>query len=382
MGPLNGIRVIEMAGIGPAPFCGMLLADLGAEVIRIDRLSPSGLGVDFAPEHDLLNRGKRSIAVDLKAPEGLEVVRRLIDQADALVEGFRPGVMEKLGLGPERFEISNPRLVFGRMTGWGQSGPLAAAAGHDINYIAITGALHAIGREGAPPTVPLNLVGDFGGGSLYLALGILAAIIEAGRSGRGQVVDGAIVDGTANLLTFAYGMYQAGQATLQRGRNLIDSGAPFYDVYKTRDGRHVSVGAVEPKFFHILCQGMGLAVSDLPPQYDRSRWPELRAIFATRFLEKTSDEWCAALEGTDACFAPVLDLAEASAHPHNAARVNHQKIAGVTHPSPAPRFSRTPGEIVKAAPAPGADTATILRDYGFDADETARLASAGVIPSR
>ncbi|MDP3675795.1 MAG: CaiB/BaiF CoA-transferase family protein [Novosphingobium sp.] len=319
MGPLEGIRVVEMAGIGPAPFCAMLLADMGAKVIRVDRLSPSGLGVDFAPEHDLLNRGKRSVAVDLKLPEGVTTVRKLIGQADVLIEGFRLGVMEKLGLGPNSFEAENPQLVFGRMTGWGQSGPLAAAAGHDINYIAITGVLHSIGRADAPPTVPLNLVGDFGGGSLYLALGILAAVIEARQSGRGQVVDSAIVDGVANLLTFAHGMQQAGQMTLERGRNLIDSGAPFYDVYETRDARYVAVGAVEPKFFLTLCEGMGLSPAHLPPQYEQARWPELREIFATRFREKTSAEWCALLEGTDACFAPVLDMIEAAAHPHNVA---------------------------------------------------------------
>lgn len=380
MGPLEGIRIVEMAGIGPAPFCAMLLADLGAEVIRVDRLSPSGLGIETAPEYDLLNRGKRSIAIDIKTPGGLAIVRRLIAKADVAIEGFRPGVMEKLGLGPDSFVSDNPALVFARMTGWGQTGPLAAAAGHDINYIAITGALHAIGRAGAPPTVPLNLVGDFAGGSLYLALGILAAVIEARRSGRGQVVDGSVLDGVTHLLSFVQGLRQAGQMSLDRGTNLFDGGAPFYDVYETSDGRFVSVGAVEPKFYQTLCQGMGFSQDDLPPQYDHGRWPELREKFAARFREKSSAEWCAILEGTDACFAPVLDMAEAGAHPQNVARANQMLIDGVMHPMPAPLFSRTSGRTPQAASAPGADSVSVLRDWGFSDVEIADLESLGIIP--
>lgn len=381
MGPLEGVRIVEMAGIGPAPFCAMLLADLGAEIVRVDRLSASGLGVEIAPEYDLLNRSKRSVAVDLKMPEGVATVRRLIAQADVVIEGFRPGVMEKLGLGPDSFTQENPRLVFGRMTGWGQTGPLATAAGHDINFIAITGALHAIGRAGAPPTVPLNLVGDFAGGSLYLALGIVAAVLEARGSGRGQVVDGSIIDGVAHLLSMTQGMRQAGLANLERGTNLIDSGAPFYDVYETADGRFVSVGAVEPKFYHILCKGMGLSPDDLPAQYDVKRWPELRERFAARFREKTSAEWCALLEGTDACFAPVLDMAEAAAHPQNAVRGNQLHIDGVLHPAPAPHFSRTPGRTPQTASAPGADSAAVLRDWGFSDAEIAGLETTGIVPA-
>jgi alpha-methylacyl-CoA racemase len=381
-GPLQGLRVIEMAGIGPAPFCGMLLADMGAEVIRIDRLTSSGLGVEFPSRFDLLNRNKRSLAIDLKDAAGIVAVSAMIDRADAVIEGFRPGVMEKLGLGPEAFAESNPRLVFGRMTGWGQDGPLARAAGHDINFIAITGALNAVGAADGPPIVPLNLFGDFGGGTLYLAMGILAALIEAQRSGRGQVVDAAIVDGVSNLLTMHHALLQMGDWQLERASNLSDGGAPFYAVYPTADDRYVAVGAVEPKFYRELVARMGFADTDLPPQYDRSQWPTLRTRFAARFLEKSQAEWCAILEATDACFSPVLSFAEASGHPHNIARETLVSFEGVTNPAPAPRFSRTPGTLRQPPTPPGADSEAILRDWGVSADDIAQLSDRGAILPR
>jgi alpha-methylacyl-CoA racemase len=378
MGPLAGIRIIEMAGIGPGPFCGMLLADMGADVVRVDRLAPSGLGVAIPVRYDLFNRNKRSLAVDLKSPEGVATVLRLVKEADILIEGFRPGVMEKLGLGPGPCFAANPRLVYGRMTGWGQDGPLAKAAGHDINYIALTGALHAIGQAGEAPVPPLNLIGDFGGGSMYLAMGVLAAHIEAQRSGSGQVVDAAIVDGTAGLMTMFHAFRQMGTFKTERGRNLLDGGAPFYGVYETGDGRHVAIGALEPKFYAELIERLGLAGEDLPDQYDVKGWPKLKVRFAEVFAAKTRDEWCAVLEGSDACFAPVLDLDEAQAHPHMAARQIHPTVDGVTNTAPAPRFSRTPSGITHPATEPGADTAEILASFGFAAHEIARLKAAGV----
>ena len=377
-GPLAGVRVVEMAGIGPAPFCGMLLADMGAEVVRIDRLTPSGLGFQTPVRYDLLNRGKRSVALDLKSPEGVAAVLRLVEKADALLEGFRPGVMERLGLGPDACHAANPKLVFGRMTGWGQEGPLAQAAGHDLNYIALTGALASIGRQGQPPTPPLNLVGDFGGGSLYLAMGVLAALIEARGSGRGQVVDAAIVDGAASLMTMFQAFVQMGAWTGERGANLLDGGAPYYDVYETSDGRHVSIAAIEPKFYAELLERLGLSDETLPGQNDRAGWPALRARFTETFKRRTRDEWCALLEGTDACFAPVLDLVECRTHPHMAERRVHVEVAGVTNPAPAPRFSRTAGGIAWPATAPGADTDEVLTAWGFDPAEVARLRASGV----
>lgn len=380
MGPLAGVRIVEFAGIGPAPFCAMLLADMGAEVVRIDRLSPSGLGIDVDVKYDLLNRNKRSVAIDLKHPDGIALARQLVDKADVLIEGFRPGVMEKLGLGPDVFTSRNAALVYARMTGWGQTGPLARVAGHDINYIALTGALHAIGRAGEPPAIPLNLVGDFGGGALYLAMGILAAIINARSSGQGQVVDGAIVDGVASLLTMAHGLRQAGQHQPERGTNLLDGGAPFYDVYETSDGQFVSVGAIEPKFFDVLCRGMGLDPAALPDQYDKARWPELRAILAARFRERTRSAWCGLLEGTDACFAPVLDMEEAASHPHNAARAGLVSVDDTLQPAPAPRFSRTPGAISRTPSGLGTHSREVLADWGVADAEIARLVAASVVP--
>lgn len=358
-----------MAGIGPAPFCGMLLADLGAEVVRIDRTGKSGLGIDFPTRYDLLGRSKRSIAIDLQNPHGLAIARALIGRADMVIEGFRPGVMERLGLGPETFEAEAPALVYGRMTGWGQEGPLAQSAGHDINYIAITGALDAIGRAGAPPTVPLNLVGDFGGGSLYLVIGMLAALAHARATGKGQVVDGAIVDGVNHLLTMQYALTQMGAWNGARGTNLIDGGAPFYDSYETADGRYVAIGPVEPKFFAILLEKMGLADAGLPSQNDRKAWPELRRQLAEAFATRTQAEWCAILEGSDACFAPVLSLAEAREHPHNLARGAIADIGGVAQPAPAPRFSATPAGAPRPPVVAGADTDDILRDWGISEAE-------------
>lgn len=373
-GPLAGVRVIEMAGIGPAPFCGMLLADMGAEVVRIDRVEPSGLGIAMPPRFDLLNRNKRSLAVDLKRPEDIAAVVRMIGQADIVIEGFRPGVMERLGLGPDVFAEANPRLVYGRMTGWGQTGPLAKAAGHDLNYIAITGALAAIGEKGGAPVVPLNLIGDFGGGTLYLAMGVLAALVSARTTGRGQVVDTAIVDGVTSLLTLQHAMNAMGTLTMERGSNLLDGGAPFYAVYATSDGKWVSVAAIEPKFYAELLARMGLADAGLPDQYDRAGWPALREALSKRFSERSRDEWCAVLEGTDACFAPVLDLGEAPHHPHNADRSNHIMVDGMMSPAPAPRFGDTLPALPTPATAPGANTAAVLADWGFSPEDIAVVA--------
>lgn len=378
-GPLAGVRIIEIAGIGPAPMCAMLLADLGAEVLRVDRIGDSDLGVPIPPRFALLNRGRRSVAVDLRKPEGVEVVLRLSAGSDALIEGFRPGVAERLGIGPESCFARNERLVYGRMTGWGQSGPLAATAGHDTNYIALTGALHAIGRRGEAPVLPLNLVGDFGGGALYLAMGVLAALHEAGRSGRGQVVDAAMVDGAASLMTLFYGLHAARMWNDVRGENLLDTGAPFIEVYETSDGRFVSVCALEPKFYVDLVRRMGADPDALPDRSDRSAWPALKKWFAETFRSRTRDEWCALLEGTDACFAPVLGLAEAPSHPQMKARETFVTVDGVVQPAPAPRFSRTPGEISRPPARPGEHTQEALRDFGFRAEELSELRDRGAI---
>lgn len=379
MGPLNGVRIIEFAGIGPAPMCAMLLAEMGAEVLRVDRLQPSGLGIPMSPRYSVLERSRRSIAVDLKNPRGLEAVRRLLDQADALIEGFRPGVMERLGLDPQGCMERNPKLVFGRVTGWGQEGPLAQAAGHDINYISLTGAAHAIGRPGQGPTPPLNLVGDFGGGALYLALGVVAALLETSRSGKGQVVDAAMVDGAASLMASAYGMYAAGRVDNRRGENLLDGGAHFYDAYETADGKYVSIAAIEPKFYAELLDRLGIAAEDLPPQLERGHWPELKERLAKLFRTKTRQQWCEILEGTDVCFAPVLDFDEAPQHPHNLARKTFVEFDGVVQPAPAPRFSRTPAGIRSAPAALGEHTEKGLRDWGFSSEEIDQLRHAGAI---
>ena len=379
MGPLTGRKIVELAGIGPGPFCAMLLADLGADVIRVDRTVDAGLGIPRSAKYDTMGRSRRSIAVDLKKREGVEAVLRLVDQADALIEGFRPGVTERLGLGPDVCLARNPGLVYGRMTGWGQFGPLSHAAGHDWNYIAITGALHPIGREGEAPVPPLNLVGDFGGGALYLAFGIVAALLERERSGKGQVVDAAITDGAASLMTLFYGMLGSGMWTDERHSNLLDTAAPFGEIYETKDGKWVSVLAIEPKFYAELIERLGLDPSTLPHQYDRSQWPAMKARFAEIFKTKTREEWCTILQGTDACFGPVMSLLEAPHHPHNVARKTFVEVDGVVQPAPAPRFSRTPGAIQCPPPAVGEHTEAALRDWGFTESEVARLRTAGAI---
>jgi alpha-methylacyl-CoA racemase len=354
MGPLAGIKVVELAGIGPGPMCAMLLADLGADVLRLDRPEPSGLGIDRPRRFDLLLRGRRSIAVDLKSPAGRALALRLIERADALIEGFRPGVTERLGLGPDDCLARNPRLAYGRVTGWGQEGPLASAAGHDLNYIALAGALHAIGRRGGPPTPPLNLLADYAGGALYLAFGLVCAILEARQSGRGQVVDAAMVDGVASLLTAFHGMLAAGLDTHQRGTNALDTGAHFYNVYECADGGWISIAAIEGKFYAELLRRLDLDPSGLPPQMERQHWPEAQQQLAQLFKTRTREEWCRLLEGTDACFAPVLTTEEAAAHPHNRARGTYVEIAGITQPAPAPRFSRTQPDL----PSPPQENAT------------------------
>ena len=379
MGPLHGLKIIELAGIGPCPMCAMLLAELGADVVRVDRVTDSGLGIDMAPEYHLLNRSRPSIAVDLKHPTGTETVLRLVERADALIEGFRPGVTERLGLGPEDCAARNPRLVYGRVTGWGQEGPLARAAGHDLNYIALTGALDAIGRRGGPPTPPLNLVGDYGGGALYLALGVVAALYEARESGQGQTVDAAMIDGAASLMTSAYALRAAGISDGPRGENVLDSGAHFYDVYETSDGRYISVAPVEPKFYAELLDRIGLEPDDAPHSANRADWPASKARLAALFRTRTRDEWRDILEGTDACFAPVLGMDEAHRHPHNAARGTFVERDGIVQPNAAPRFDRTPGAIRCSPPAPGSGTGAVLADWGFTQAEINDLAARGII---
>ena len=380
-GPLHGIRVIEMAGMGPGPFCGMLLADMGADVVRVERLAASDRGIDFPPRFDLLNRNKRSVAIDLKSDAGRNAVLRLIGKADALIEGFRPGVMERLGLGPDECLGVNQRLVYGRITGWGRDGPLAAAAGHDVNYIALAGALHAIGPARGKPAVPLNLIGDFGGGALFLAMGMLAAVLEARQSGKGQVVDTAMVDGVASLMTMHYALLQMGMWKNPRGENLLDGGAPFYDVYATSDGLHIAVGALEGRFYDELLERIGLQGEALPKQNDPDGWEQLRERLAAVFASRTRAQWCELLEGTDACFAPVLSPAEALAHPHSVARGVYADVDGVMQPRPVPRFSRTPSSLRHAPHAPGEDTAQALADWGFSSDEIAGLQAVGAINS-
>jgi alpha-methylacyl-CoA racemase len=367
-GPLQGVKVLEFAGIGPGPFACMLLSDMGADVVRIDRR-----GARSAP-FDVLSRGRRSVAVDLKADDGVALCRALIKSADALVEGFRPGVMERLGLGPEIALADNPRLVYGRMTGWGQTGTLAQAAGHDINYIALTGALHAMGRAGEPPAPPLNLVGDFGGGALYVAMGVCAALVEAQRSGQGQVIDCAMTDGAASLMAMFYGMRGAGIWTDARDANLLDGGAHFYDTYECHDGKWVAIGSIEPQFYALLLEKAGLSGEPaFQAQMDRSAWPELSAKLAAVFKQKTRADWCAIMEGTDVCFAPVLSLEEAPNHPHNKARGTFVEVGGIIQPNVAPRFSRTPSAVQGPPPQAGADARSALADWGVSESEIARL---------
>jgi alpha-methylacyl-CoA racemase len=382
MGVLSGYRVIELAGIGPAPMCAMLLSDMGADVLRIDRTVDAGLGVPIKTKYSLLNRGRRSIALDLKRPEATEAVLRLVDQADALIEGFRPGVMERLGIGPDQCLARNPRLIYGRMTGWGQDGPLALAAGHDINYIALAGALYCFGRKGEAPVPPLNLIGDFGGGALYLALGIVGGLLEAQKSGKGQVVDAAMVDGAASLMTAIYGMRGAGLWSDQRGENLLDTGAHYYEVYETSDGKHVAIGSIEAKFYDELLRLSGLKGEELPRQNDRSSWPAMKERLKALFRTKTRDEWCRIMEGSDICFAPVLSMDEAPQHPHNRQRGTFVEQDGVIQPAPAPRFSRTPSAIQGAPANAGEHTETALRDWGFSASDLEKLRACGAIAGR
>ena len=379
MGPLTGIRVIEIAGIGPGPFCAMMLADMGADVVRIDRASAVRGSDPDHPPLDLLNRGRRSIGVDLKSPEGVETVLALVEGADALLEGFRPGVAERLGIGPDDCLARNPRLVYGRMTGWGQEGPYASAAGHDLNYIALAGALHGIGRQGEAPVPPLNLVGDFGGGGMYLAFGMACALVEARNSDQGQVVDAAMVDGAASLMTAFFGMASSGFWSDERGTNMLDTGAHFYNVYETADGAYISLGPIEPQFYAELRERLGLHGPEWDHQTDRSRWPELKAELAAVVAQRTRDEWCELLEGTDTCFAPVLSLAEAPEHAHNRERGTFAEVAGVVQPGPAPRFSRTPGAIRRPPPHAGQHTDEILGELGLDVGAIASLRASGAV---
>lgn len=378
-GPLTGVKVLEIASIGPGPFCGMLLADMGADLLRVDRLQASDLGLPVEPKYDIMSRGRRSIALDLKQPAAIQTVLELAAKADALIEGFRPGVTERLGLGPDACLARNPRLVYGRVTGWGQDGPLAQAAGHDINYIALSGALHAIGRKGEAPVPPLNLLGDFGGGGMVLAFGVACALYEARASGKGQVIDAAMTEGAAGLMAMFYGRMAAGHWRDQRGVNVLDTGAPWYNVYETADAKHVAIGSIEGRFYAELLERLGLDAEALPGQFEFARWPELRAAFSAAFKGKTRDEWCSELEGTDVCFAPVLSLAEAPGHAHNRARGAFAEIDGVTQPAPAPRFSRTPGSVARGAPQRGEGGAQALADWGFGKTEIEAFRAGGAL---
>ena len=361
MGPLTGLKIIELAGLGPAPFCGMMLADMGAEVVCIDRAASFGLD----PATDCARRGKRSILLDLKSHEGREIFLALLVKADAVFEGFRPGVMEGLGFGPEDCLAVNPRLVYGRMTGWGQTGPLSNAAGHDINYISLSGALHAIGRNGEKPVPPLNLVGDFGAGGMYLAFGMACALLEAHKSGRGQVVDAAITDGSASMMAMVHSFHAQGLWNTARGSNMLDGGAHYYDVYETSDGKYISIASIEPRFYALLVEKAGLNKEEFENQNDTEHWPGLKRKLEAVFRTRSREEWCELMEGTDVCFAPVLDFLEAHQHPHNKARGTYIDVGGMTQPAPAPRFSRTKPEVPFAPHPPGSDTETVLADWGI-----------------
>jgi alpha-methylacyl-CoA racemase len=375
-GPLQGLKVVEMVGIGPAPFCAMMFADMGAEVIRIDRPRTGDKAGDVGSPgsaSDVTARGRRSLAIDLKAEGAADTVLQLIDRADILIEGFRPGVMERLGLGPDVCLARNKKLVYGRMTGWGQTGPLALAAGHDINYISLTGTLNAIGRAGEPPVPPLNLVGDFGGGAMMLAFGVLAATLNARSTGQGQVVDAAMTDGASLLAAAIYGLRASGRWTNNREENLLDGGAHFYGAYTCADGKHVSVGSIEPQFYALLLKHAGIDDPQFQRQMDQQAWPELKQKLAAIFRTKTRDEWCKLMEGTDICFAPILDWDEAPRHPHNQAREAFVTIDGVTQPAPAPRFSHTPAAMPTGPVRAGTHSEAILRDWGIAADAITQL---------
>jgi alpha-methylacyl-CoA racemase len=381
-GPLTGYRIIEIAGIGPGPFCAMLLSDMGADVVRIDRAErASGDASAPPPYYDVMGRGRRSLAVDLKNPDGVETVLKLVETADGLIEGFRPGVMERLGLGPEQCHARNPKLVFGRMTGWGQEGPYSAWSGHDINYIALAGCLAHIGNVDGPPVPPLNLVGDFGGGGMFLAFGVVCALLDAQKSGKGQVVDAAMVDGAAILMSMFHGFFATGMWNDERGTNLLDTGAHFYDAYECADGQYVSIGSIEPQFYAELMRITGLADDpEFAKQMDRSAWPALKQRLREVFLTKTRDEWCALMEHTDVCFAPVLTVGEAVKHPHNVARKTFVDIGGVSQPAPAPRFSRTQAEISRPPSNVGQHSDDVLSDWlSMGADEVTKLRESGAV---
>ncbi len=375
-GPLSGLRILELAGIGPGPFCGMMLADMGAEVIRIDR--PGGNPSAYVG-HNVLFRNRRSIALDLKTEAGAAALLQLCENADGLIEGFRPGVTERLGVGPDDCLARNPRLVYGRMTGWGQDGPLAQVAGHDINYIALSGALHAMGRRDEQPMPPLNLVGDFGGGGMMLAFGMVCGLLEAQRSGQGQVVDTSMVEGSAALMAMFYGLRAQGMFTDQRGTHMLDTGAHFYDTYETSDGKHVAIGSIETKFYQLLMEKAELDPAVFGKQLDTRRWPDQKARLAEVMRTKTRDEWCALMEGTDVCFAPVLSIAEAPQHPHNVARESFVTVEGAVQPRPTPRFSRTASGTPTPARMPGTDTLAVLRECGFDQNQLDALLASGAI---
>ncbi|WP_152223736.1 CaiB/BaiF CoA-transferase family protein [Pseudomonas sp. SCB32] len=380
MGVLSGIRVLEFEAIGPAPFGTMLLADMGADVIRIDRpLAHDDLGPKMSgPKVDITGRGRRSVTLDLKRPGSAAVALDLIEHADVLIEGFRPGTMERLGLGPEHALARNPKLVYGRMTGWGQHGPLAQRAGHDINYIALSGVLSGIGPVAGRPVPPLNLLGDYGGGGMLLAMGVLAALLNVQRGGAGQVVDAAMAEGAAQLGSVIWGLLASGNWREERGSNLLDGGAPWYDTYRTLDGRYMAIGPVEGRFYAELLDKLGLVAADLPPQHDRKGWPRLREAFIHAFLQRTRDEWCAIFDGSDACVAPVLGFAEAAGHPHARARGSFMEVGGVVQPAPAPRFLGTPGAIPRAAPRRGEGGAAALRDWGLSAETMDSLRRRGL----
>ncbi len=378
-GPLEGVRIIELAGLGPAPFAGMMLSDAGADIIRIDRADRATFPPREEPHVDLMNRGRRSVAVDLKHPDGVALVLDLVEGADGLMEGFRPGVAERLGLGPDVCLARNPKLAYGRMTGYGQDGPMAQAAGHDIDYIALSGALEAIGRAGERPVPPLNLVGDFGGGGMLLAYGMLAAILGARTTGKGQVVDAAMVDGAASLMTMTYTLRSAGVWQDGRGTNLLDTGAHFYEVYETSDAKYMGVGAIEPQFYAELIRLLGFEDVDLSTQMDRTTWAAMKVRFSATFASKTRDEWEAIFAGSDACVAPVLSATEAPDHPHNKARGTFTEVAGVVQPAPAPRFLSTPGSIRRPPPNPGQHGDEALADWGLAADQVAGLRESGAI---
>jgi alpha-methylacyl-CoA racemase len=375
MGPLDGIKVLEIASIGPGPFCSMMLSDMGAEVIRIDRKELSGTGDSRLS----LNRGRKSLALDLKKPEAVEAVLTMVESADMLVEGFRPGVMERLGLGPDACLARNPRLIFGRMTGWGQTGPLSQAAGHDINYISLAGALHAMGYDDRAPTPPLNLIGDFGGGAMYLLAGLLAGYIEAQKSGQGQVVDAAMTDGTASLLTAFFGLRAMGRWTDRRASNYLDGGAHYYGCYTCSDGKFISIGSIEPKFYALLLEKLEIEDQQFQGQNDLANWSSLREKLEAIFVTRTRDEWCALLENTDVCFAPLLSMEEAPGHPHNSARKTFVEVGGVTQPAPAPRFSRTQGEVQRPAARVGEHSEEVLKEWNFSDQDIAMLKEAGAL---